>query len=378
MKYNANPALWILRSITALISMRKMIGTPFRDCTTEDIRKFIDVIENEMNYKASTIEKYKKILKFFYKVVYGKNEFYPEQVKWFSIRVSKDKIRESFVLDNAEYLEEEEIKVVIERASSVQRKAIISCMYESGARPEEFLMLQNTDIRIDSKGAIFILRGKTGERRIRTVSFVKNLVQWIENHPLRNQDEFPIWVSAATNYKNHPLTIEGLNKIVKETINASGIKNKHARSYLLRHSRATHMANHGMQHAQLCKMFGWSLNSKVPSSYIHMSGIHLDETILSLSGGGKVEPQEYKLKTIACSRCSEKISPGAKYCGRCALPVNIIKEYTREEDLEDENRTLRERVDLIQEKMNAMYESQKEITDLLKEPTKLLAILGEK
>jgi hypothetical protein len=81
-----------------------MIRTSFRDCTTEDIRKFIVLIENEMNYKASTIEKYKKILKFFYRVVYGKNESYLEQVKWFSIKVSKDKIRESFVLDNAEYL----------------------------------------------------------------------------------------------------------------------------------------------------------------------------------------------------------------------------------------------------------------------------------
>jgi len=163
MKYNANSDLWILRSVTALISMRKMIGTPFRDCTPEDIRKFIDLIDNDMNYKASTIEKYKKILKFFYKIVHGKKEFYPEQVKWFSIKVSKDKMRESFVLDNAEYLEEEEIKAVIARASSVQRKAIISCMYESGARPEEFLVLQNTDIKIDTKGAIFILRGKTGE-----------------------------------------------------------------------------------------------------------------------------------------------------------------------------------------------------------------------
>jgi site-specific recombinase XerD len=215
----------------------------------EDIRRLIDLIENEMNYKASTIEKYKKILKFFYKVVYGKNEFYPEQVKWFSIKVSKDKARESFILDNAEYLEEEEVKVVIKSASSVRRKAIISCMYESGARPEEFLTLQNTDVKIDSKGAIFILRGKTGERRIRTVSFANSLVQWIENHPLRYQDEFPLWVSDATNYKNRPLTIEGLNKIVKETINAAGLKNKHARSYILRHSRATHMANHGMQHA---------------------------------------------------------------------------------------------------------------------------------
>jgi hypothetical protein len=52
MKYNANSAIWILRSITALISMRNMIGTSFSDCNTEDIRRFIDLIENEMNYKA--------------------------------------------------------------------------------------------------------------------------------------------------------------------------------------------------------------------------------------------------------------------------------------------------------------------------------------
>jgi hypothetical protein len=81
MKFNANSAIWILGSITALISMRNMIGTSFMDCNTEDIRRFIDLIENEMNYKALTIEKYEKILKFFYKVFYGKNAFYPEQVK---------------------------------------------------------------------------------------------------------------------------------------------------------------------------------------------------------------------------------------------------------------------------------------------------------
>jgi len=107
-----------------------------------------------------------------------------------------------------------------------------------------------------------------------------------------------------------------------------------------------------------------------------MSGIHLDETILSLSEGGMVEPQEYKLKTVVCSRCSEKISPGAKYCGRCALPVDFLKEYTLEENLEKENKTLRERVDLMQEKMTAIYESQKEISELLKEPSKLMAILS--
>jgi hypothetical protein len=90
-----------------------------------------------------------------------------------------------------------------------------------------------------------------------------------------------------------------------------------------------------------------------------MSGIQLDETILSLSEGGKVQPQEYKLKSVICSRYSEKVSPDAKYCGRCALPVNLFEEYTREQGLENENRTLKERVDLLQEGMTAICESQK-------------------
>jgi hypothetical protein len=51
-------------------------------------------------------------------------------------------------------------------------------MYESGARPEEFLRLTNYDVRVDSNGAILMLRGKTGERRVRTIAFTKLLEQW--------------------------------------------------------------------------------------------------------------------------------------------------------------------------------------------------------
>jgi hypothetical protein len=40
-------------------------------------------------------------------------------------------------------------------------------LYESGSRPEEFVRLSNLDYKIDINGAILILRGKTGERRIR-------------------------------------------------------------------------------------------------------------------------------------------------------------------------------------------------------------------
>lgn len=65
------------------------------------ISALLDVMENHKNYRPSTFEKYKLTLRLVYKVVYGNNKFYPEQVNWFSIKVSKDRSRESFTLDMA-------------------------------------------------------------------------------------------------------------------------------------------------------------------------------------------------------------------------------------------------------------------------------------
>jgi integrase/recombinase XerD len=94
-------------------------------------------------------------------------------------------------MDMAEYLDEGEIQRLIENEPTLQNKAFLACLYESGARPEEFLRLTNLDIRVDSKGAVLLLRGKTGERRVRIISFVKLLQQWLQVHPLRNQNPYP-------------------------------------------------------------------------------------------------------------------------------------------------------------------------------------------
>jgi site-specific recombinase XerD len=110
-------------------------------------------------------------------MVYGNNEYYPDCVKWFSVKVGKDKHSEERGLDIAEYLEEEEIPILIENTPTLQKKAFLACLYESGSSPEEYLRLSNLDCKIDTNGAILILRGKTGERRIRIVSFAKLLQQ---------------------------------------------------------------------------------------------------------------------------------------------------------------------------------------------------------
>jgi hypothetical protein len=73
---------------------------------------------NDKEYKASTHEMFRVILKIFYKVVYGNNESYPDCVKWFSVTIGKEIKSKEKILDIKEYLKEEEISLLIENIST--------------------------------------------------------------------------------------------------------------------------------------------------------------------------------------------------------------------------------------------------------------------
>ena len=111
--------LWIMRCITALILLRKQLQKPFRNATKEDLRHVLKWMEIK-GYKASTNEKFRQVLKLFYKTVYGNSEYYPEQVKWFSVKLAKEKAGKETSMDMAEFLEEEEVQKLIDRAPTLQ------------------------------------------------------------------------------------------------------------------------------------------------------------------------------------------------------------------------------------------------------------------
>jgi site-specific recombinase XerD len=353
LKEQEKSALWIIRYLSAILLLRNKLTKPFRYCSKDEIKELLEWMKTK-KYKKSTHEKFRVILKSFYKIVYGNNEYYPENVKWFSVKVSKDIRDTEKTLDTAEYLEEEEIETLVESATSIQKKAFIGSMYESGARPEEFLRLTNTDITIDTKGAIFILRGKTGERRVRIIAFTSLLKQWLEIHPLRYETQFPVWISEATNYKNRALGIRGAEKIVENTLGRAGFANKHARLYILRHLRATHLAKH-LSEAQLWTFFGWSPGTKVVRHYIHLSGKDIDDALFALNGDEGLKTKKYSPKAQKCIRCNEQISPGSNFCNRCALPINLSEEYLTEKNLEMENAALKTEIKSIREDMNLKF-----------------------
>ena len=50
------------------------------------------------------------------------------------------------------------------------------------------------------------------------------------------------------------------------------------------------------------------------------------------------------------------MSPTMNFCSRCALPVNLNDEYTREMQLEQENDHLKEEIQKVREEMESKFQ----------------------
>jgi integrase/recombinase XerD len=305
--------LWIIRCITLLLNIKKHIRKEFRACTREDIQQYIDYTLKK-GYSPSTHTKIRQVLKYFFKVVYGNNEYYPDAVRWLKSKVSKDEQRRKEQLSYEQFLTEDEVKLLIDTANTIQRKAFIAVAYETGARPEELLNIRIKDIMFDSKGAKVILRGKTVERVTRVIAYVSLLKQWLSVHPFKHDPNAYLWLSEASNHKWKPIGLRAAEKMFEDTMKKAGIK-KQTRLYILRHSRATHLAK--LTEAQMCAYFGWQLGTKVVQRYVHLAGVRTDDALLELAGVQVNKEESSPLKVRYCKRCNEMLSPNHEFCIRC-------------------------------------------------------------
>ncbi len=217
-----------------------------------------------------------------------------------------------------EILTEEDIKKLINATSSHRDRALVAVLYESGCRAGEFLLMRIKNIHFDRYGAVIIVRGKTGYRRIRLVSSSPYLAEWINVHPSKNDPEAWVWISPR-NLKR--LAYNSLRTILRNAARKAGVK-KNVNPHAFRHSRATHLANY-LTDAQLKEYFGWVQESDMASVYVHLSGRDVDRAILKLHG---IE-QEHRsgkniLKPRECLRCGELNPSENTVCRRCFFPLD--------------------------------------------------------
>ncbi len=262
---NRRSVLTITRNISALLTLRSKLRKPFRNATMMDMRAAFTKIEQE---------------------------------GW---KTKKGEVREYGVWAEKKF------------------KHVIKKFY--------MVVYGNDEDFREENGKLFctINESKTDERVIRIVEYRPLLKQWLENHPLKHQRIYPLWVSEATNYKNRRLGIAGAEKIAEEMI-AKLDPTKEAKLYTLRHSRATFLAECGWKEPKLRAYFGWSNGSDQPATYIHLSGMDLDSAISALYENDQAQEQT-KIILDYCIQCKEQLVPNDPSCRRCGLSTSMDDIY---------------------------------------------------
>lgn len=260
---------------------------------------------------------------------------YKQVFKAFLRYLNKDDLANLITIKNVrvkipDIFTRQEVLRMIETAPSPMDKALIASLYETGCRIGEIASLQNKDVNFDNYGAIFIVSGKTGMRRIRVIFSAPYLSTWREMHPKKLDPGAPFWIRFGKNGRTsglennvcHPLLYPALTKRIKKIARAAGIQ-KRVYNHLFRHTSATEKSEI-LTTAQMCEYFGWTQGSKMCQTYVHLSGRNLDDTLFKAYGISKDNgPKEKELIPIQCPRCGTANGATGKFCCKCGAALDI-------------------------------------------------------
>lgn len=282
----------------------------------DDMKNVIQWVQSR-DLADSTINTYKEITKLFWKWVHDidDDEELPDVISW----IQKNGTNTNRTLPK-DLLTKEEIDQQIEAAYNPRDKALISMLYETGARIGEIIDLTVGDIDDRRHGKKVVLDGKTGSRRVPLVESVPHLNTWLNQHPNPEKDA-PIWCKIQQGGPDDQLGYRYIReKILKKNMERAGI-DKPSNPHHYRHSRASYLANE-LTESQLCEWFGWSQGSDVPARYVHLSGRDIDNAYNQLHGISEPDDEEEEPDVMECPRCEELNQSSAKFCSRCGFALS--------------------------------------------------------
>jgi integrase/recombinase XerD len=89
---------------------------------------------------------------------------------------------------------------MIDAATNKRDKTIIALLWDIGAGIGEIGTLRIKHVKFDDAcSVIIIVNGKTGYRRARAVWSVPYLMDWLEEHPERDNPEATLWFKFVKN-----------------------------------------------------------------------------------------------------------------------------------------------------------------------------------
>jgi integrase/recombinase XerD len=218
----------------------------------------------------------------------------------------------------------EDVKSLVNSSNTQRNRALVILLWDSGARIGEILGLNLNHISFDKYGAVLIVSGKTGMRRIRLIDSVPDLQLWINQHPNRDNPQAPLFITdrkQGGQYKR--LDPQSVNTLLIGLAEKAGIKKK-VHPHAFRHGRLTDLAKRGFNEMELRIFAGWEKSSAMPATYLHLSGADIEKKILRQNGiiEDDTKEKEEQLKPVECPRCKTKNPAGAKYCFTCSMVLD--------------------------------------------------------
>jgi integrase/recombinase XerD len=297
-------------------------GKPFDKVSIDDLRAYVDKVNESPDYTDSTKADYRNFLKKFFGWLNGR-----ESVSWIRLGTVKATVGVDDILTDAE------LEMMRSACENLRDKALIETAYETAFRPHELLSLEKSSIAFDEYGAtVYIEKGKTGARRVRVVNAAPLLAEWIANHPLKERSA-ALWIDLSANSRYRPLGWVGLSRLIRRIAKRAGI-GKRVNPYIFRHTRLTFLAQ-VLTEAQLCEFAGWEIGSDMPRKYVHLSGRDVDEALLRAYGLTKPkEAIEFK-SPKKCARCGTLNPHNMELCQKCGLALSAEAAIRRDEELEN-------------------------------------------
>jgi integrase len=276
----------IKKYLYTLNKINKILKKDFRKVTEEDMVDLLAKIERGYYVRKKTKEKipfstntkhdYKVAIKKFWKFL-GKEEL----VGWIKTTIRENQKQLPKIITR------EDLMKLLQACKTIRDKALLSVLFESGCRVGEILNLKMRDVEFDEYGAVLIVQGKTGSRRVRICNkAVEYLKEWYYvNHPTKNPDS-----------KLFPFNYRALEKSLKKVAERANL-GKEVHFHMFRHGRATELANK-LTEQELDVFMGWQIGSKMPRVYCHLSGRDIERKILEISGITEYEKLDSALRKI--------------------------------------------------------------------------------
>jgi site-specific recombinase XerD len=337
-----------------LPTILRIIGnnTELKTLTKTDAERIVAAINakpNKASTKADNKLLLRKLVQYAKEGSCAKGTQVPPEVSWINIAIKEKNPR----VTPENLLTQEEIVAILKTTTNKRDRAMIYVLFEAALRPSELLTMHTNGVVFKDDYCLISANGKTGIKRIPLITSSKPLLEWLNEHPYRDDPQAPLWCSLDHNHEGKRLSYTHFRLIIKRLAQKAGIK-KTIWPYLYRHTSLTAMAK-VFTESRLEQFAGWTYGSKMTRRYVHFSARDLEDAMLELHGLKTTSKAEGLAKLVECPRCSSKNPFGDTRCTTCGMILDketALKfedvERQKEGMLQEQNSELKQRLDKLE------------------------------